>query len=59
MGGFTAVAAPDAIVQYLDDRIIPQRVGALVPSTTTLLRSPDGEWSSDGGPGATFVGNRA
>ena len=32
---------------------------ALVPSTTTLLRSPAGEWSSEGGPGVTFVGNPA
>jgi cyanophycinase len=32
---------------------------ALVPSTTTLLRSPTGEWSSEGGSGVTFVGNRA
>lgn len=31
---------------------------ALVPSTTTLLRSPAGEWSSEGGSGVTFVGNR-
>ncbi len=32
---------------------------ALVPSTTTLLRSPVGEWSSEGGSGVTFVGKQA
>lgn len=29
---------------------------ALVPSTTTLLRSPSGEWSSDGPSSVTFIG---
>ena len=32
---------------------------ALVPSTTTLLRSPSGEWSSRGRAEATFVAARA
>ncbi len=32
---------------------------ALVPSSTTLLRNPTGEWSSEGGSGVTFVGNRS
>ena len=31
---------------------------ALVPSTTTLLRSPAGDWSSEGGSGVTFVGKQ-
>ena len=29
---------------------------ALVPSTTTLLRNPTGEWSSDGPADVTFIG---